>query len=248
MKRDTIPYNDIKTIFLDAGNTLVSMDFEWILHTLEPFGLSCTVDQLIRAEAASRPVVSKELVRLKSTESGDTFRFYVKTILEKLPENTLPDRENKVHILNAILPILKAPGLATRLWSYILPGVPEALTILNDKGFQLAVVSNSDGSVEKGLHDIGLGKYFQAIIDSHVFGYEKPDPRLFKRALTMCDTDPNQTIHVGDMYDTDVIGARSAGIHAVLLDPYNDWDVHDCPSHPDILSFARFLKKRREYR
>lgn len=243
MHRDTIPYKDIKTVFLDAGNTLVSMDFAWVLNELEPFGLTCTVEQLRRAEAASRPKVSKELLRFKSTESKDTFRFYVKTILENLPENTLSDHGNKKRILNTMLPILRAPGRAMRLWSYILPGVPEALKMLKENGFQLAVVSNSDGSVEKGLNDLGLGEYFHAIIDSHVIGFEKPNPKLFEHALMMCGTDPKHTVHVGDMYDTDVIGARAAGIHAVLLDPYNDWDVNDCPTHTDVLSFAKFLKK-----
>jgi HAD superfamily hydrolase (TIGR01662 family) len=220
------------------------MDFAWVLRKLEPFGLTCTVKQLQRAEAASRPAVSKELVRLKSTESEDTFRFYVKTILEKLPEETLPDHKNKELILNTILPVLRAPGQAMRLWSYILPGVPEALKMLNEKGYQLAVVSNSDGSVEKGLHDLGLGHYFHAIIDSHVIGYEKPDPRLFEQAINVCNADPKRTVHLGDLYHMDVIGARAAGIHAVLLDPYNDWDVNDCPSHQDVLSFANSLEKK----
>lgn len=241
MSKDNIPYKDIKTIFLDAGNTLISMDFDWVLRELEPFGLTCTVEQLIRAEAASRPTVSKELVKLKSTESEDTFRFYVKTILENLPEKTLPDFENKSHILESILPVLRAPGQAMRLWSNILPGVPEALNLFNKKGFQLAVVSNSDGSVEKGLQDLGLGKYFYAIIDSHVIGFEKPDPRLFEHALAACGAEPEQTIHVGDMYDTDIIGANAAGIHSILLDPFDDWDINDCPKQPDLLNFSKFM-------
>lgn len=217
------------------------MDFSWVLRELEPFGLTCTVEQLQRAEAASRPKVSKELERLKSTESEDTFSFYVRTILENLPSKTLPNNDNTAHILTSILPILRAPGQAMRLWSYILPGVPEALDRLNKSGFQLAVVSNSDGSVEKGLSDLGLAKYFQAIIDSHIIGYEKPDPRLFEHALMVCNTDPEQTLHVGDMYHTDIIGAKSAGIHSILLDPYDDWNVNDCPKQPDLLSVANFI-------
>ncbi len=238
MEKNSIPYKDIKTIFLDAGNTLISMDFSWVLREIEPFGLACTVEQLQRAEAAARPVVSKELERLKSTESEDTFSFYVKNILENLPSTTLPGDETIDHILTSILPVLRSPGHAMRLWSHILPGVPEALHLLSSKGFQLAVVSNSDGSIEKGLSDLGLSRYFKAIIDSHVIGYEKPDPRLFKHALKICGADPNLTLHIGDMYHTDIIGAKAAGIHAILLDPYQDWNVVDCPKQPDLISFA----------
>ena len=241
MNIDNIPYKDIKTIFIDAGNTLISMDFSWVLQELTPFGLTCTVEQLQRAEAASRPVVSKELERLKSTESDDTFAFYVKATIENLPKETLPEHDSMDTILTSILPVLRAQGQTMRLWSYILPGVPEALSILNKKGFQLAVVSNSDGSVEKGLSDLGLAQYFHAILDSHVIGFEKPDPRIFEHALAVCNADPLRTVHVGDLYDTDIIGAKAAGIHSVLLDPYNDWNVTDCPKQPDLLSFAKFM-------
>lgn len=239
MKNDDIPYKDIKTIFLDAGNTLVSMDFAWVLRELKPFGLTCTVQQLQRAEAASRPSVSRELERLKSTKSDDTFTFYVKTILENLPRETLPALDNIDHILTSILPVLRAPGRAMRLWSYILPGVPEALAILGEKGFQLAVVSNSDGTVAGILSDLGLANHFHAIIDSHHIGYEKPDHRLFEHALEICSANAAFTLHIGDMYDTDIIGARSAGIHSILLDPYDDWKVDDCPKQPDLLSIAK---------
>ncbi|MBW1848905.1 MAG: HAD family hydrolase [Deltaproteobacteria bacterium] len=241
MNKDDIPYKDIKTIFIDAGNTLISMDFSWVLRELEPFGLTCTVEQLQRAEAASRPVVSKELERLKSTESDDTFAFYVKATIEHLPKETLPKHDNIDSILTSILPVLRAPGQTMRLWSYILPGVPKALSILNEKGFQLAVVSNSDGSVEKGLSDLGLSQHFHAIIDSQVIGYEKPDPRIFEHALAICNADPDRTVHIGDMYDTDILGAKAAGIHSILLDPYNDWNITDCPKQPDLLNFAMFI-------
>ena len=241
MNKDTIPYKDIKTIFLDAGNTLISMDFSKVFQKLEPFGFTCTVEQLQRAEAASRPIVSKELERLKSTESDDTFTFYVKSTLEKLPASTLPQHQDLNHILSSIVPVLRAPGQTMELWSYVIPGVPEALNLLKERGFQLAVVSNSDGTVEKGLNILGLGDYFQVIIDSHIIGFEKPDPRIFTHTLEACNADPHNTVHVGDMYDTDITGARTVGIHAILIDPFNDWEVEDCPKHTDILTFAKHI-------
>jgi len=103
------------------------------------------------------------------------------------------------------------------------------------------VVSNSDGSVEKGLSGLGLSQHFYAIIDSQVIGYEKPDPRIFEHALAICNADPDRTVHIGDMYDTDILGAKAAGIHSILLDPYNDWNITDCPKQPDLLNFAMFI-------
>ena len=101
-------------------------------------------------------------------------------------------------------------------------------------GLQLAVVSNSDGSVEQSLVASGLRDYFAAVLDSHIVGHEKPDPRIFEKALEICDADPARTVHVGDLYAADVVGARAAGVHAVLLDPFGDWKNVDCVTLPDI--------------
>ena len=79
--------------------------------------------------------------------------------------------------------------LTQHLRSWILPGVRETLAALRDVGLQLAVVSNSDGTIESGLANQGLRHYFDAVVDSHVVGYEKPDPRIFQsgtRTLWCC--------------------------------------------------------------
>ena len=53
---------------------------------------------------------------------------------------------------------------------------------------------------------------------------------------------PERTLHVGDLYAVDVVGARRAGLHALLLDPFDDWsDDVDCPRSPDVLALARGL-------
>ncbi len=47
-----------------------------------------------------------------------------------------------------------------RLWSYILPGVRDALESLKRKGLKLVVVSNSNGTVEEILAKVDLRQYF----------------------------------------------------------------------------------------
>jgi len=43
---------------------------------------------------------------------------------------------------------------------------------------------------------------------------------------------------VGDLYHADVSGARAAGIHGVLLDPFDDWTGVDCDREPDLWAVA----------
>ena len=114
------------------------------------------------------------------------------------------------------------------------PACPTALRDLGEAGYRLVVVSNADGTVEAGLEACGLRDAFEAVIDSHVVGYEKPDPRIFRHALDVAGAAPETTLHVGDIYHVDVLGAREAGLHALLLDPFDDWAGVDCPRLPAL--------------
>ena len=68
-----------------------------------------------------------------------------------------------------------------------------------------------------------------ALFDSCDEGVEKPDPRFFHIALDRTSSRPETTVHVGDLYHVDVVGARAAGIGAILLDAAGLYDGCDCP-------------------
>lgn len=237
--RMEIDYNNIKTLFLDAGNTLVSMDLEWFSGELKKFDINYSVEELKRAEASARPIVSSAIQQLKSTESKSTSVLYVQSILNNLPDSSSISKPEMNKIINHMLTVISADGQTQRIWNNILPGVPEALKILKNAGLQLSVVSNSNGTVREILESLELDSYFHEIFDSHVIGYEKPDPRIFKYAIETCKADPETTVHVGDLYHVDVMGAWAANIKAVLLDPFGDWENYECPRFPDPLTLAK---------
>jgi putative hydrolase of the HAD superfamily len=128
----------------------------------------------------------------------------------------------------------------------VLPGVPEALGRFRELGLQLVVVSNSDGTVERGLEAAGLRGFFDIVLDSAVVGFEKPDPRFFEHALERAGATASRVVHVGDLYHADVTGARAAGVHAVLLDPYDDWQGVDVERARGLLDLAERLAAGRE--
>jgi HAD superfamily hydrolase (TIGR01549 family) len=103
------------------------------------------------------------------------------------------------------------------LWCRTMPGTGEALDRLRAAGLRLGVVSNSDGRVEEALRAAGIDDRFDVILDSALIGVEKPDPAIFRAALAALDVGPEEALYVGDLYDVDVVGARAAGIEAVLL-------------------------------
>ncbi len=97
---------------------------------------------------------------------------------------------------------------------------PESLAILRslrDAGYRLGVISNASHSLPSILEKLGLAKYFDTITYSFDVGAEKPDVRIFRRAVAQANATEERCVHVGDSFEADYLGARRAGLHAVLV-------------------------------
>ncbi len=110
------------------------------------------------------------------------------------------------------------------LFSDVMP----TLRTLRSRGLRLGIVSNWDLSLEDHCRELGLTTYFDTIVGSSAVGVEKPDPAIFRITLERLAVCPDQAIHVGDMYFSDVVGARRAGIMPILLDRYDLQPEADC--------------------
>ena len=84
--------------------------------------------------------------------------------------------------------------------------------------FQLGVISNFDGRLRFILEHLGLSKFFSYVFISSELGADKPDPEIFRRALKVIDSKPNQVLHVGDDSDRDWKAASAAGLAIFRLD------------------------------
>jgi FMN phosphatase YigB (HAD superfamily) len=63
----------------------------------------------------------------------------------------------------------------------------------------------------------------RCIVDSHVVGVAKPDPAIFDHAVPFfAECDRSRIAYVGDSVTMDVGAARAAGLHPILLDPFDD--------------------------
>ena len=107
------------------------------------------------------------------------------------------------------------------------------------------MVSNSDGRVEEALEAAGLRPYFQVVVDSALAGVEKPDPAIFRAALEVLGIPAAEALYVGDLYDVDVVGARAAGMPAVLLAPPGTTPPAACATAPSLAALADDLLKER---
>ena len=76
------------------------------------------------------------------------------------------------------------------------------------------------------------------ILDSALIGVEKPDPAIFRAALTALGVAQDEALFVGDLYDVDVVGARAAGIEAVLLVPQAAASGPECRRVDSLVALA----------
>lgn len=98
------------------------------------------------------------------------------------------------------------------------PDVLPCLRALHEQGLTLGVISDWGVSLSLILRHHDLIPYFDFAVISAQARRAKPDPQLFQTALERANAIPDYTLHIGDSYVLDVLGARSVGITPVLLD------------------------------
>jgi putative hydrolase of the HAD superfamily len=220
-------------LLLDAGGVLVGPSFVRVAEALRTHGVGADPVRLAAAEGSAKA----ELDRPPSPGFAS-------------------DEERGFHQFNRILEhagiVLSAATDAALLdlkrlhdrqniWEDVLPGVRESLVRFRRAGLRLAVVSNANGTVRALFERLGLLGSFDAVLDSTIEGVEKPDPRLFLLALARLGAEPAGALHVGDLYHVDVVGARAAGLRAVLLDDGDRHPEADCPRITSLLELAEHL-------
>lgn len=92
------------------------------------------------------------------------------------------------------------------------------LAALRQRGYRLLLASNFDArlhAVCKGLP--ALTPIESCLVSSEV-GHRKPSPRFFAALLEATGCRPEEVLMVGDDYENDLVGARDAGIPAILID------------------------------
>ena len=91
------------------------------------------------------------------------------------------------------------------------------LASLKAQGFELGVVSNACGNVDRLCDDLGYSSYLSVVIDSHRVGVAKPDPAIFQLAANRLGVPPTAIVMVGDSYERDMVPAKSIGMTTAWL-------------------------------
>jgi len=209
-----------KALLFDFGGTLAFLDFELLAREFSSEGLKLNPLALEHAEYHGRAAIDRFLLGNGEREMNQAYQHLFRAWMEAAgvpPERVRELGERFVEI-----------NTKEGLWRVVRPGTREALAKFKAAGIKLAIVSNADGRVEADAKRHGLAEFFDVIIDSHVVGVEKPDPRIFRFALERLGVAPAEARYAGDIYSIDMVGARAAGIEGRLIDQHGryHWVAH----------------------
>jgi HAD superfamily hydrolase (TIGR01509 family) len=194
----------LRAVLFDAGNTLIFLDYaRMAIGVGAALGLPLT-EAGLRAHAGE---AARAMERAGSDQERATAYLESLFLLGGVPADRLDEVRSCLGRMHG----------ERHLWCSAPATTRTALARLKAAGLLLGVVSNSEGRVAQALEAAGLEEYFDVVIDSGILGIEKPDPRIFQAALEALGVGPEEALYVGDLYEVDVVGARSAGIEAVLL-------------------------------
>jgi len=116
----------------------------------------------------------------------------------------------------------KIMGMYVKSYPTVNAPVRDAKSVINHlaRKFRLGIVSNGSPDAQyRKLEILDIKHLFDCILLSEEIGIRKPDPRIFWKAATLLDKKPEECLYIGDFYDSDMVGAKKAGMQACWFNP-----------------------------
>ena len=218
----------ISTLLFDAGGTLVMPSFRRMAEEYARDGVVVAPEALARAEALARLAYDRGDYVRAHADPWLNFMHEIARLAEAEPP-PVPAFER-----------LRAYHDSENLWEEIIAGTEAALEDLRGR-YRLGVISNANGTVKRTFARLGLARFFETIVDSTEVGIEKPDVRIFQFALGQMNARPEEAAYVGDVFKVDVLGARAAGMRAILIDPHDFHADRACERVATLAGLAALL-------
>jgi len=120
------------------------------------------------------------------------------------------------------------------------PDAVDGLRKFRAAGHRIGIGATFSHELPEILQRVGLAEYLDSVTYSFEVGAEKPHPRIFRTAAIRAGIAPEPAVHVGDSYEADYLGARRAGLHAILL-CRDSAPPAPCPSIPSLEALPALL-------
>jgi putative hydrolase of the HAD superfamily len=112
---------------------------------------------------------------------------------------------------------------------------------LKAQGYRMHMCSNGFHEVQyKKLRSCGLDGSFDTVILSEDAGFNKPAPQFFEYALRQSGAQREMTLMIGDNFNTDILGAKRAGLATAWFNRYPDYPATE-PIDYEVTSLRELM-------
>lgn len=229
---------ELDAVLFDAGGTLFDMDpseSTIIWNVLQKHGLRVEREQVEAANRKAKRTLDSEFAKCDSKNEGPFWLEYDRLIAEEL--GFKGDLGKLMEDLSEEFD--KVSGDEKRWLEY--PDARPLLEKLRRRDFRLGVVSNATDLLNRVMVQLDLTKYFEFVIASELVGVRKPRPEIFLMAAKKARAQPSRALYVGDRFAVDYVGAKDAGLQAILLDRDDTYAGVDCIKVRSLRALLRFL-------
>ena len=229
---------EIDAIIFDAGGTLIEMKpsrQEIISKVLAEHGHKVDKKSVIKAIVKADRAFDDDFGLLDGKDESWYWKKYDVLLLKELGIDDGADK------------LMKAFGdrfhqFAPKVESWVAySDTKPVLKALKKRDFKIGMVSNATELLRRVLDSLGLAEYFEFLIISDEVGVRKPSPKIFQLAIKAAGTSPNRAVYVGDKLTVDVLGAKRAGLNAVLIDRDNAFPDAKCIRARDLDFFRTYF-------
>jgi HAD superfamily hydrolase (TIGR01549 family) len=215
--------DDIDLLSLDAGNTVIFLDHARLETIARAAGHDVQAKTLVVDEGFAKRALSgnsSDLVDIPwSHVEAPGARGWGQMMATIFTHSGV-----RKEALAVLLDRLWASHVEWNLYSVVPEGFHDAMSKVREAGVKVAVVSNSEGMLESLFDRLGILDCFDTVVDSAKVGVEKPHAHIFEIACERTSTTPSRSLHLGDTFATDIVGARNAGMRTALIDPYGHYE------------------------
>ena len=217
-----LPLHRIRAITLDLDNTLWAIDpvisraeailWEWLADNYPQIPAEFSPERLVEV---------RESVIEEHWERNHDFLFLRKKVLEKIAVKSGYSAE----LVEPAFEVFDRARNQVELYPDVMP----ALELLAGD-FVLVAVTNGNANLEV----IGIRHLFHDVVAAAEAGFAKPARPIFDKAIARSGCAPEEILHVGDHPETDVNGARGAGLRTAWINR-NDEEWPDDLPEPDAV-------------
>jgi HAD superfamily hydrolase (TIGR01549 family) len=229
-----------RAVFFDLGGTLLVMRRDRIFRRvlLEegwPAQLESVHSAYLEVESSWLSVYGARV--LSPDETEEAYRMLDQEVFSALYPN---ESESEAHRVSKLVR-KRWPELEEEIPLELYPDAEPTLKRLAGDGFSLGLISNAPADTQKAVETLGLPKYLGTVVISGMVGYTKPHPEIFRIALRKVGVGAGEAVHIGDLYEADVVGARNAGMVGILVDRDGSRSDLDCPRVRSLSDVYRYI-------